>query len=533
MRSQAPNAIHWTASSLLALEASAVKHDVSRLVTVVKRDGKIQMTTLATQCAAFSGHTQKHGYKMIRKETDNFTTHLRSILTSLSPSYSTKTCMPKLTHYPFGGTDVVNALALSKATRCVVFSSAENFATSAQELSNDLGKLLESSAYMRKGANATLFDAHDDFEHLHDELGLAGVGAMAIVRLLGPLAGFIDVVSFFRLTPEGDISFAPPRAAAESHTPHVLIRVGNRAGGERQLLFFVQHNIHVADAGVDAFCGRLHPDILMIKAAPDTLWRRGKDEASAASFRRCVWRSLSPARRANAIVVTDSCQVDPEIPPSIFLDIHQVKSVKFGDQTTPSPSSGSKEQVPPAVFGYGHRVFCSKGHNLITIAAHKPAPSAVIAHKPSAMHITTRKAAAGASPTGHTLLTGHQTHSGAQDNRQRLDWFLSASRTGFEQALTELSAGQKRGHWVWWVFPTLATRGGDVNSQRQQADIRSIDEALSFARSPALRQRLVRAFERAAAAFAKAESKGLLPNEQFVCNAQFICNARQMQHTTR
>ena len=348
---------HWTATSLLELEASAVRHDVSKLVTIVKRDGEIHMTTLRKQFAAFSAQAQNHTQKVVREETFSFMAQLRHIFESFAATDSTSTTTPKLIHYPFGGTDVANVLALSKATRCVVFASAEKFASSAQQLSNDLCKLLQGSAYIRKGAGATLFDAHDDFEHLHDELGLCGVGAMAIVRLLGPMARLIDLVCFFELSPDGNICFAPPHAAATSRSSHVLLGVQSRTDVPRQLLWFVHHNIHSEDAGVDAFFGRLHPDILLIKAAPDSLWQGGKAAASTASLRRCLHRSLSPAHAANAIVVTDSSQADPHTPPAIFRDKHQVKSVVFG---------GAQKTTEHSLFGYGHRVFCSRGLNLIS-----------------------------------------------------------------------------------------------------------------------------------------------------------------------
>jgi uncharacterized protein (DUF1810 family) len=40
-----------------------------------------------------------------------------------------------------------------------------------------------------------------------------------------------------------------------------------------------------------------------------------------------------------------------------------------------------------------------------------------------------------------------------------LERFVEAQRSTFDQALTELRAGAKRGHWMWFVFPQIAGLG--------------------------------------------------------------------------
>ena len=67
-----------------------------------------------------------------------------------------------------------------------------------------------------------------------------------------------------------------------------------------------------------------------------------------------------------------------------------------------------------------------------------------------------------------------------------------------EGALAELRAGQKRGHWVWWLFPTLAARGGDMNSARMApgpsgADLADADEAIAYLQNAQLRSGLLAA----------------------------------------
>lgn len=61
------------------------------------------------------------------------------------------------------------------------------------------------------------------------------------------------------------------------------------------------------------------------------------------------------------------------------------------------------------------------------------------------------------------------------------------------QAFEELHQGQKRGHWIWWVFPTLQDWGGDLNSAYQQADLDSCAEAEEFLHVPDLRAAYLKA----------------------------------------
>lgn len=47
-----------------------------------------------------------------------------------------------------------------------------------------------------------------------------------------------------------------------------------------------------------------------------------------------------------------------------------------------------------------------------------------------------------------------------------LERFLQAQEEdgSYERALVELKAGQKTGHWIWWVFPQLKGLGSSHNS---------------------------------------------------------------------
>lgn len=93
----------------------------------------------------------------------------------------------------------------------------------------------------------------------------------------------------------------------------------------------------------------------------------------------------------------------------------------------------------------------------------------------------------------------------------RLDGIAARAERERPQALQELAAGRKRGHWVWWIFPTLAVRGGDINSLRQiegGADLQSVAEAAAYIAHPGLRPGLLSAMRAADAAFSVAELPG-------------------------
>ena len=70
-----------------------------------------------------------------------------------------------------------------------------------------------------------------------------------------------------------------------------------------------------------------------------------------------------------------------------------------------------------------------------------------------------------------------------------LERFVQAQRGDYHRALEEVQSGQKRTHWMWYIFPQLAGLGSSVMAQ--QYAIRSIAEAEAYLRHPILGPRLV------------------------------------------
>lgn len=66
--------------------------------------------------------------------------------------------------------------------------------------------------------------------------------------------------------------------------------------------------------------------------------------------------------------------------------------------------------------------------------------------------------------------------------------FVEAQRSSYDQALAELTAGDKRSHWMWFIFPQLAGLGSSAMAQHYA--ISGLDEARAYLRHPVLGERL-------------------------------------------
>ncbi|HEY1708803.1 MAG TPA: DUF1810 domain-containing protein [Rhizomicrobium sp.] len=74
------------------------------------------------------------------------------------------------------------------------------------------------------------------------------------------------------------------------------------------------------------------------------------------------------------------------------------------------------------------------------------------------------------------------------DDAFDLQRFVKAQDPVFGRILSELRAGQKRTHWMWFVFPQIAGLGFSAMAQRYA--IQSLDEAKAYFAHPVLGARL-------------------------------------------
>ena len=75
------------------------------------------------------------------------------------------------------------------------------------------------------------------------------------------------------------------------------------------------------------------------------------------------------------------------------------------------------------------------------------------------------------------------------DFAEELDMFAEAQDTVWTDVLSELSAGQKTSHWMWFVFPQLAELGR--SHMAQLYGIEDLAEATAYLKHEKLRARLI------------------------------------------
>ena len=69
-----------------------------------------------------------------------------------------------------------------------------------------------------------------------------------------------------------------------------------------------------------------------------------------------------------------------------------------------------------------------------------------------------------------------------------LERFISAQAAVYPQVLAELQAGEKRSHWIWFIFPQL--KGLGRSPQSEYYGIGSLEEAEAYWQHPVLGPRL-------------------------------------------
>jgi uncharacterized protein (DUF1810 family) len=70
-----------------------------------------------------------------------------------------------------------------------------------------------------------------------------------------------------------------------------------------------------------------------------------------------------------------------------------------------------------------------------------------------------------------------------------LSRFVQAQETEYKTALSEVRAGRKRSHWMWYIFPQIAGLGSSEMSRHYA--IKSRADAEAYLKHPVLEPRLV------------------------------------------
>jgi uncharacterized protein (DUF1810 family) len=79
------------------------------------------------------------------------------------------------------------------------------------------------------------------------------------------------------------------------------------------------------------------------------------------------------------------------------------------------------------------------------------------------------------------------------DDPYDLNRFLTAQEGVYERALAELNRGQKRTHWMWFIFPQIDGLGYSPTAKRYS--IKSLEEARQYLDHPVLGKRLLKCTE--------------------------------------
>jgi uncharacterized protein (DUF1810 family) len=74
-----------------------------------------------------------------------------------------------------------------------------------------------------------------------------------------------------------------------------------------------------------------------------------------------------------------------------------------------------------------------------------------------------------------------------------LNRFVRAQEDDYQHALSEITSGRKRTHWMWYIFPQFD--GLAFSSTSKHYAIKSVDEARAYLEHPVLGPRLVNCAE--------------------------------------
>lgn len=80
-----------------------------------------------------------------------------------------------------------------------------------------------------------------------------------------------------------------------------------------------------------------------------------------------------------------------------------------------------------------------------------------------------------------------------QNDPFNLGRFITAQQGIYDQALSELRAGKKRTHWMWFIFPQIQGLGTSTTAKRYALQNRH--EALGYLNHPVLGERLLECTE--------------------------------------
>ena len=70
-----------------------------------------------------------------------------------------------------------------------------------------------------------------------------------------------------------------------------------------------------------------------------------------------------------------------------------------------------------------------------------------------------------------------------------LERFIKAQENSYNQALNEIKMGEKKTHWMWYIFPQI--KGLGFSEISNYYAIEDLDEATAYLENKILKQRLI------------------------------------------
>ena len=75
------------------------------------------------------------------------------------------------------------------------------------------------------------------------------------------------------------------------------------------------------------------------------------------------------------------------------------------------------------------------------------------------------------------------------ENNYNLNRFIEAQKRDYDAALSEIRAGRKASHWMWYIFPQL--KGLGRSSTSEYYGLSGVEEAQAYLSDPILKARLI------------------------------------------
>ncbi|MCD4780004.1 MAG: class I SAM-dependent methyltransferase [Candidatus Omnitrophica bacterium] len=203
----------------------------------------------------------------------------------------------------FNEADVYTAAAMNPASRDVVAVGRNPFGSSA-----DVNKFLaQADARYLAGYQYAGFDWVDETQNIRRNLGINGLGGLAVARVETLLNGEIEGLHYFTYK-DGQVKFyGPGQSLMARPDKNAVIVYRDRESGERKRFWYIQKDLFKYDQEFSALMNNIDFQSVLIKAPSEGIFEtegHGK-RLSMAQQRGIEYNLFSPAKAKKARIVHD------------------------------------------------------------------------------------------------------------------------------------------------------------------------------------------------------------------------------------